>query len=154
MARGFNLEVWFFFFSTNLSLFPVLPSAFDRGVAARLAAAALDTYLPAVLLCRLLVSQLSWQTSRPGNASDLGSGKEKRPWKGRWAKTLVQIRRRQTVLWKSVTLLSAEWILYHCTGLLQVNANQSLKSTVSSFLTTLWRFFLLSGILEENSFRV
>lgn len=154
MARGFNLEVCFFFFSTDLFLFPVLPSGFDRWVVASLAAAALATHLPAVLLCRFLVSQQSWQTSQPGKASDLCSGKERRPWKGSWAKTLVQIRRRQTVSWKSVTLLSAECVLYHCTGLLQVNANGSSKSTVASFLKVCDTFFCCQRILEENSFSI
>lgn len=41
-----------------------------------LAAAALDRHLPAILLCRLSVSQQSWQTPKPGKEHDLRRGME------------------------------------------------------------------------------
>lgn len=58
MARGFNLEVWFCFF-LHKSVF-IFCAAW--GVVVSLAAAALGTRLPAILLCRFSVSQQRWQT--------------------------------------------------------------------------------------------
>lgn len=152
MARGFKLEVcFFFFFSTNLFLFHMLPGGFDRWVAVSLAAAALDTYcLPYCSAGYQFHSRADRHldqgkavTSGVGRKGGHRKGAELRHWcklgEGRWS-------------YEGLSLLLAECIRYHCTGLRPVNANQSSKSTVSSFLKTLWCFFLLPGSLRRKQF--